>query len=424
MLRYIFLGIIFLPFFLFSNSGDLDDYINKFNEGDLDDKIDVFSELYNTLDRNYPDSAFYYIDIFQKEGIEQNRDDVLAYSSYYFANYLMNKSFFEEAAEKLNSAERYFKVDENDTVLAEIYNAYGNMHFMQGKFEKAEENYLKSTITGKKSGISKFEYFSQINLVRTLNALGRNKEAIETLNSFIDFYKQKNDARNLANGYGLKGQMALDSGNVEKSIEHHERSLEYNLSDGSNSLIANGYNNMAIACFYKDDLEKAEQYFKLALKYREKTGNNYFITESYYNLASLYFMIKDYENAELYFKKSYDLSDTSDLKNAKGDAILGLSEVYRERGMHKERAELLFEKVLLDEEVYKAENSKELNLLRVHFENQKITFRKKAQKRENTLEDKLTSVESSWTLWVWIFVLSLLIILTVLYFRIKRLKNN
>lgn len=423
MLRYIFFGIIFLPHILFANSGDLDDYIKKFNEGNLDDKIDVFSELYNTLDRNYPDSAFYYIDIFQKEGIEENRDDVLAFSSYYFANYLMNKSFFEEAIEKLENAEKFFRLEENDTVLAEIYNAYGNLYYMQGEFERAEENYLKSTISGKKSGIPKFEYFSQINLVRTLSSLGRKEDAIETLNSFLDFYKQKNDARNLANGYGLKGQIALDSGNVEKAIEYYERSLEYNLSEGSNSLIANGYNNMAIACFYKDDLEKAEQYFKLALKYREKTKNEYFITESYYNLASLYFMTQDYENAEIYFKKTYDLSVKAGLKNAKGDAILGLSEVYRELGMHKERADLLFEKVELDEEIYKTETSKELNLLRVHFENQKNTIKQKAQKRENALENKLSSVESSWTFWIWIFVSCLVVVIMLLFIRLKVLKN-
>ena len=419
MLRITLLVLLLTPYIVFADLNDLDNYIKKFNQGNLDEKLEVFSKLYNTLDRNFPDSAFYYIDILQSEGVKENRDDVLAHASYYFANYLLNLSFFDEAEKKLRHAERFFVLESNDTMLAEVFNALGNMNYMQGNLELAEKNYLKSSQSGRSSGIPKYEYFSKINLVRTLYNQERVVEAIELLDRFIDFYQQKQDARNLANGLALKGQFALDSGKVEDAIEYYERSLEYNLSEGSNSLIANGYNNMAIACFYKSDIEKAEQYFKLALKYREYTKNNYFITESLYNLGSLYLLTEDFEKAKEYFQKAYDLSDEVNLKSAKADAIMGLSEVYRELGQHEERANILFEKIELDQEIHRLESSKELNVLRINFENQRELLKTNAQTRENLLEEKVTSLKSNWVLWVWISLGCALIIFISLFIRIK-----
>jgi len=225
---FIIITFLFFPLFFFHLHGqqEIDEYIEKFTKGDLDDKVDVFSELFNSLDRSYPDSAFYFIHILQNDALKEDREDALAHSNYYFANYLINKSLFDEANAKLLLALSYFEYDENDTILAEVYNTYGNIQFLQGNYNEAEENYLKSIVQGKKSDQPKFAYFGRINLARTYIQLDRKEEAIQTLEEVLDFYTAKNDARQIASAYGLLGQIAMDENDPEKTERNRHVNVE------------------------------------------------------------------------------------------------------------------------------------------------------------------------------------------------------
>lgn len=426
--RYIFTLITVFQFvFFFANSqSGIDELISKFNNGDLDDKIDVFSELFNKLDRSYPDSTFHYINILQEEALKEDREDALAYSNYYFANYLMNKSLFEEVLAKLNLARNYFEYEENDTTLAEVFNTYGNVHFLQGNYKKAEENYLKSISFGNKSDKPKFAYFGRINLARVYMALDREEEAIETLEDVLDFYTAKNDARQIASAYGLLGQISMNDNDLPQAIEHYERSLEYNLVDGSNLMIANGYTNMAIAAFYKEEFDKSEQYFLLALNYREKTGNHFFISESEHNLGSFYQAIGDSKKAIEHFEKALEIGEEGGIKSAISDAYEGLAEVYEAKEDFKQEAKYLKKKIEIDRSIFNEKNSKELSLLRISFQNERDQLKALNAKREKILEGRVEGVYQTWAVWIWVLVTCVLIVAGLLILKSKsnRRVNN
>lgn len=415
----IIITFLFFPLFFFHLHGqqEIDEYIEKFTEGDLDDKVDVFSELFNSLDRSYPDSAFYFIHILQNDALKEDREDALAHSNYYFANFLINKSLFEEANAKLDLALSYFEYDENDTILAEVYNTYGNIQFLQGNYNEAEENYLKSIVHGKKSDQPKFAYFGRINLARTYIQLDRKEEAIQTLEEVLDFYTAKNDARQIASAYGLLGQIAMDENDLSKAIEYYERSLEYNLTEGSNLMIANGYTNMAIASFYKEEHEKAEQYFLLALSYREKTGNHFFISESYHNLGSYYLGVNESDKAILNFQKALEIADQGGIKSAKADAFEGLAEVYESIEDFKNQAKYLKNKIAIEKEIFKHKNNLELNLLRISFQNERDQIEADQARREKILESRVDGIYKTWEIWIWALVISVFLVGGVLFYK-------
>jgi tetratricopeptide (TPR) repeat protein len=397
----------------------LDLYIATFENGDVDEKIGVFSELFNTLDRSYPDSTFHYINVLQQVALKEDREDALAFANYYFANYLMNKSLFDEVEKKLELAKSYFEYDENDSTLAEVLNAYGNMHYLKGNYKKAEESYLKSIGHGNKSHDPKFAYFGRINLVRVYIALDREDEALETLNEVLDFYTAKSDARQIASAYGLLGQIAMGNNDLDKAIEHYERSLEYNLVNGSNLMIANGYTNMAIAAFYKEEYDKSEQYFLLALNYREKTENHFFISESHHNLGSFFHAIGKYDLAAEYFTKALEIAEFGGIKSAISDAYEGLSEVHEAKKEFQLQAEYLKKKIALDRSIFNERSSEELNLLRVSFANEREQLKLQNAKRMKALESRVDGVYQTWNIWIWVVVSCIILIVALLYFKNK-----
>lgn len=394
-----------------------DEFIAIFNQGNLDDKIDVFSHLFNSLDRSFPDSNFYYINILQEEALKEDREDALAYSNYYFANYLLNKSLFDEVVAKLDLARSYFEYENNDTTLAEVYNTYGNVNYLQGNYKKAEENYLKAISYGKKSDKPKFAYFERINLARVYMAVDRESEAITTLEDVLDFYIAKNDAKQIASAYGLLGQIAMNKNDLPKAIEHYERSLEYNLVEGSNLMIANGYTNMAIASFYKEELEKAEQYFLLAMSYREKTGNHFFISESEHNLGSFYQAIDKHDKAIIHFNNALKIAQKGGIKSAISDAYEGLAEVYESQENFKKQADFLKSQIEIDRTIFNEKSSKELSLLRISYQNEREQIKALNRKREQVLESRMNKVYSAWDIWIWIFVGCLLLLVVVLFLK-------
>ncbi|MDX1652702.1 MAG: tetratricopeptide repeat protein [Brumimicrobium sp.] len=406
----------------FSFTQNTDQIIENYLKSDVDQKLVVLFENYGDIEGLSADTILYFIRDLQKNGIQKNREDVLAFSNYYFGNYLNDQGFFLEAEKKLKAAKEFFSFREVDSMLASVYNALGNNEYLQGKIKAAEAYYLKSHHHGKKSDIGKFEHFALANLGRIYIGQKKYDEAKQILEDYIAYNKKAENFRNVGTGYGLMSQLYLDQEKFDEATEFLERSMEYNLSTGNPKLIANGYTNVAIAHYIKEDYERAEKNFHLALAYRKKAGDPFFIAESYYNLGDFYLGQEQADSALVYYTKSYEIAKENNNQLGEKDALIQLAAVFEEKKMHKEEAEKLKEYIAVVEELNAEKLSRELNILRTSFEEELELNSYQGHQREEILRDRVAETNRIWDYWIWIVLGGILVLTGVIYFAPSRKK--
>lgn len=402
IMRYILLLLISWTSFASFGINKLDSLIPKFANATIDERNEIVFEIQAELERLNVDSLLYFVNILYDQSEQENRTDIRAFAEYYFGSYLASKGMQNTALQKYKEVIPFFEQEENDSVLAIVYNLIGNAHFMNGSLLDAEESYLTSTSYGKKSKKPKFEFFSFSNLFRVYLAQERYDEAKEIIDLFIRFYNSSGNNRNLATGYGLLGQYHLEQGDIDAAIPNYERSLELNLSDGAPLLVANGYTNMAIACFYKEDYLRAKQYFKLALSYREMVGIDFYIIESYHNLGDYFHGLSEYDSSIVYYQKAITLSDSTKNYKALVDASTELAAVYESLSMFKQQKDVLKRIIATNKLIFKEKNNSELAAMRIHFERDKENLKEQTFQREEVLKSQISSVKSNWSNWIWI----------------------
>ncbi|MEX2483448.1 MAG: tetratricopeptide repeat protein, partial [Brumimicrobium sp.] len=344
-MKYYILSFIY-AFLLWSSnlySQEVNQVTSNYVKGSIDDKMSLLYQHYSNLENIDKDTVLFFIKDLQNSGIEDNREDAIALSSYFFGHFLNENGLYTEAIEKLNSAEKYFRYEERDSILVEIYNAKGNTAFLQGLYGKAEEFYLKSYDLGKEMENDKYKSLSLANLSR-IYIINENFDEAETLlMDYIEFNKKRSNYRNVGTGYGILGQLYLNQENNEKAIECLEQSMEFNLSTGNPKLIANGYTNFAIASFINGSLKRAEEYFKLALNYRLESEDYFFIAESYFNLGDYFHEVNKLDTALKYHQKSYDIALEYNNKIGVKDALFEMSRIYEKLEDYKNQSKALKE---------------------------------------------------------------------------------
>lgn len=421
-MRFQLLLILFCSgFFVFSQ--DTDEIVQEYQKGTIDHKMEVLFGNYSKIEGLNKDSILYFIKDLQSIGIDQEREDAIAMSNYYFGHFLNDNGLLDEAKRKINEAVKYYKFEENDTMLSAGFNALGNAEYLGGNYGGAEEYYLKSYEYGKASGVEKFKSLSYANLSRIYIYQEKYDKAKEILNDYIEHNKSVSNYRNVGAGYGLYGQLYMNQNKFNEATEYLERSMEFNLSTGNAKLIGNGYTNIAIASFIKGDLKRAEEYFQLALSYRIEGGDGFFIAESYFNLGDFYFEMKELDSAIFFYDKSFDVAFENDNKIGMVDALSQIASTYEIKGDFKKQSKTLKEYIKLKEEIHSEKLSNELSILRISFEEDLKQQSFVGNQREEKLRGQIAEVSTVWDYWVWIVLIGLLTLSGIVYFSLNKRKK-
>ncbi|HZH86477.1 MAG TPA: tetratricopeptide repeat protein [Brumimicrobium sp.] len=402
---------------------DINKQLIEYETADVDHKIALFFFFYNKVREIEKDSILYYVKDLQKVGIKNKREDAIAMANFGLAPYLQENSLYDEAIRKLNKAAEYYKKAENDTMLADTYNALGNTVFLQGKIDKAEMFYTESAKFAKRSGEQKFLMLSVFNMARVNIELERYDDAYSEIDSYVQFLK-KNDGsiRMLAAAYGLLGQLYLNQKDYVNAIENFTRSMEYGLTVGSMKTVANGYTNLAIVEFFSENYDRSEQYFQLALAYRLKDNDKYYIAESYYNLGDFYSGVNKMDSALINYQRSVDVGESFNNHIVQKDALLQISGIYETTSKPHLQIEVLKKIIEIQGKINKQQHEKELAALKISYDQSFNEALSIGGVREEELKSKLGSYNSIFNNWILLSIICVLG-LTLLFFFIKK-KNK
>ena len=417
--------LILLLFFsgVFVSAQDSEEFIEEYEKGGVDSKMEILFGHYSELESINKDSILYFIKDLQSVGIDKGREDAIAMSNYYFGHFLNDNGLLDEAEKKILESIKFYKFQENDTMLSAAYNALGNTEYLEGNYGGAEEYYLKSYEYGKISGKDKFKLLSSANLSRIYIYQKKYEKAKKILNDYIEYNKSISNYRNVGAGYGLYGQLYMNQNDFEKATEYLERSMEFNLSTGNSKLIGNGYTNIAIASFLKEDFKRAEEYFQLALSYRMEAGDGYFIAEGYFNLGDYYLELKELDSALYFYNESFDIAFDNDNKIGMVDALGQIAKAHELQGDYRMQAKSLKEYIKLQDEINSEKLSNELSILRISFEEDLKQQSFIGNQREEKLRGQIAEVSTIWDYWVWIVLIGLLTLSGIVYFSLNKRKK-
>jgi len=261
---------------------DHDSLLNIIEEYEDDSiKIKAYIDFAEDIRKDYPDSAFIFLQIAEEIATREN--------SPYFLSVIHNQEglIFDQMNEYVDALEQYFHAKneiesienfENDSASRVIYvqvlNQLGVLYFKINKFDEGLE-YLNSLIE----------------FMRDNSMESNNKAYRETyLKTYINI-----------------GAINIRKTNYDEAEINYTKALSF-LKDDDLSSYAVILNNLGIIAKEQKDYQKAFDHHKRALVIRTEKEDLYGMCQSHNNLGATYWISDDKGRAKYHFEQSLQLS--------------------------------------------------------------------------------------------------------------------
>jgi len=204
----------------------------------------------------------------------------------------------------------------------------GNAKYMQSKFSEAI-NYYKKCLDFYKEKNDKKGIANTLNTIGVVyHSWGIEPKALEYLFASIEIYRELNDSTRIGSVYNNIGLVYRDLNKDKLALDFYKKSykLVYNSNDtGSISLIAN---NLGSAFVNAGNFDSARYYFDESVRYKKIMNDELGLAHSYGNLSDMYFALGDYRKSLEYLKKVKYISERHDNLVIKALVNSSLGRVY------------------------------------------------------------------------------------------------
>lgn len=386
--------------------------------------LSAYKELLDAYSSGQADSVYaiakrlLYFSIEQKNRVGEN------IANTFIGDYYSEIGEHSVGLEYLSKALHFYQTKKSLADLVEVYNFYGNLYFRKGEFVSAIEWYKRSIRIGKEIGEGFNAYLSMGNLGRAYIALGKADFGEKMVLHFADAARKWNKPMHLVNAYNILGGYYQGKEDYNLANNYFQEALKIGVDNENLPNIANSYNNIAITYFYEGKEAMAKSYFLKALFIRQKMGVKMYIAESYYNLGDWFYYNQQYDSAQVYYQKSYEVGRSGKSYKDMGDALLALSELFKEKKDFKKAYEYHLQYTELLQKQQQNNLNDELETAKF---NEFIITKKKNQiieavKKQTSLNLK-ESFRKELILFTSVFILLVVVAIALVYFLKKEQQN-
>jgi len=177
--------------------------------------------------------------------------------------------------------------------------------------------------------------------------------AMDLILKSIDYAKEQNDMKSLAEAYRILGLIYMFVGEYEESSEYLFLSLKLYEDESCKSGQARVLSNIGTLCFINEDYEKSLEYVIKSIDISREIKDTLGISSNLNNLATCYASMGMFENVEKYIREAIALNKRSGLNLQTGINYQNLGRVYNENGV-PDSAICYFEKA---QSIYNEEGS-------------------------------------------------------------------
>ncbi len=220
---------------------------------------------------------------------------------------LGNKPY--EALEYLNQAiDLALKLNDDDAT-ARSYQLAGRMHYQNGNFAKAKENYSQALQYFIRTNNEKGEAEVNSTLAAMYFAQGNQPAAVESYLKALRYYEQVSNKAGMVNALSNLGNIYLKQNNFSKAIEYHERAIKIyeESSDKFRTLV--GADQIGNIYLQKNNFKKASEYFNKSLKLNREINNPTGIAYTLHQLGKIAERMGESDKAISYYKQSMRISE-------------------------------------------------------------------------------------------------------------------
>lgn len=337
----------------------------------------------------------------------------LGASQYYRGNLLEAEKYFRQSRDYYDS--------ESWEYLTTNYNIAAIMQ-TQGRFSES----LKILAPlGKKFHEYGDDYYYANCLVLTANVFdnqGDNKKAKEYNNLYVNKCKEIGFNDGIAGGYLNLAQLYYEEKSYNKSLENAQLAKSIFKSIPNDYQLSN--TKIFIGVIYKDlgQFSEAEKENKEAFRIADKKGFTNHISTIYNNNSNLLLIKKRYSQAKDMAIKSFKIASDAQDYNMMRDAAFNISEANKYLGNYKNALKYFEIHTQYKDSVAIAQNTQEIQALKMNFEITTKEFENSKLLNENKLKQLKIEQQKSKIFIVGVILFLVLAIVAILILLNKKLR--
>jgi tetratricopeptide (TPR) repeat protein/predicted regulator of Ras-like GTPase activity (Roadblock/LC7/MglB family) len=215
---------------------------------------------------------------------------------------------------------------------AVIFDNVGTVHYHEGQYDKALEEYERSL------GIRE-EIGDQLGIANSLNNIGnvhyrkgQYDKALEEYERSLGIREEVGDQQAVALSLGNIGNMYRVGEEFAKALEYYDKSLMIFAKIGDQRGTSISLHNVGVLHWARGENDKALEHHKKSLNIRERIGHRRGMGSSHLTIGDVLRAKGDYDGALKHYETSLEILETVGDQRVIAYDYSGIAEVYLERG--------------------------------------------------------------------------------------------
>lgn len=277
--------------------------------------------------------------------------------------WLRDKGKFDSAQIVLNQA-MAITISRNDTTMQSlIYYYLGGVCWREGKYGKAENNYLESIRLRKMLHDTAGMAVAYVNLALVRRDITDYELSLQNLAEAMLLYKHLYDSSGIADAMSLSGGIFLRLNMYDSAMTQFYKAFEIRRHLNDSALIASSITNIATLYKTMGVFDSSALYFEKALSIQKNIYSQSSMAFTYLNLGGLYWESKNYIEAIDNYLKSLEIYETMKDRFRAITVLENIGLIYRDLGNIEKALE--YHTIVLD--FYKTANNELRESIALNF---------------------------------------------------------
>ena len=289
---------------------------------------------------------------------------------------------YDKAIENFKKAKKIYETHQKNKEVIELDRKIAHNQFLNGEYEKSEQNYVKLLEEDKKTGDKRLISFSlgKLALVSKINNPTNSlKYSIEKYN--LETAKN-NDYEEISFAANSIGYLYRQLGQEKEAVEYFEKALEaLKKIDKKDEVVLN---NLGVTYTSLKRFAAAKEQYEKALKINESKNDTKSIADSYNYLGANEYLAAHAQEARVQVGKAIAIAQKNENKESLAESYLLLSKIWEYEGDFRQSQEAFKKYTDIKSELEKeaANKKEELQRQRIEAERQETQLIQYENERE------------------------------------------
>lgn len=241
----------------------------------------------------------------------------------------------------------------------------------QGKYPEALSNFQKAFKIFEKENHRVGQATVLFSMANIYSDISQIDKALDLYNQAAELDRESGDLNGLALTLSSIAGILEIKGDTATAISYYHQSIDLFKKSNANCRLDNPYNNLGDIFLSNGRMDSAYFYFQKALKVAEECKTHASVIGVKRDLGDYFTALKNYSKAGEFYDESYELATQVELKPEIAESAREIYALNKRTGNYKKALQYLEIARQIEDEIFNAENTRELALLEAEYEFEK-----------------------------------------------------